>query len=482
MFCRECGAGISADSKFCKECGAKIGGSVKTMALTVQDLEPVASDVNQERLTKLLDMAFWHNDAGNLDAAVKACEAALVINPSSTTAHSLLATIYEKKGDDESAIAHLQVVLELNPDSFADQAKLEELRKGERVRAIQPPTGYRWIPPALSGIASAGPRLGIGDLADRKVGNVRLLPLVSSGVVTLLVLGMGVAAIRMQEKSASANPVSATGRVAAVSPEFSNQPMPQPFETPAPSPSSAAIAAGPATRTQTAGNKAPDVSSTPDVFSAADDPMMRQVFSAAEDRVLAGSGERRRRGDDGGTNAKPLPPLKAVPLEPAVVAPAPVELPKPAVSTENLPTHTVMVSDLGGSNPANSAPAGYPAAAPQADPSTPPAQPESASGNGQDSVVHVTVHEADTPTAGNSGINQGTAPVTVSPIHVDEAQAYQSYALSLQQQGDYRGAKAAYERAIRTYKAEIREGHDGDDVQRGLQACQTGLEICQQSL
>ena len=172
MFCSQCGADNSADSKYCKECGTYIAPASLGLAASSQDFTSahpqdfagVEDPIRQERLTKLLDMAFWHNDVGNLDAAVLAAEAALTINPNSTTAHSLLGTLYEKKGNDAQAIAHVEAVLELNPDSAADAAKLEMLRRGVRAMAVPPPVGFRWIPPALAG-SSLGE--AVGRFADR---------------------------------------------------------------------------------------------------------------------------------------------------------------------------------------------------------------------------------------------------------------------------------------------------------------------------
>lgn len=478
MFCRECGAGISPDSKFCKECGAKLGGLgiVKTMALTVQDLEPVAGDVNQERLAKLLDMAFWHNDAGNLDAAIKACEAALVINPASTTAHSLLSTLYEKKGDDERAIDHLEAVLEINPDSIADQTKLDQLKRGVHVKAIQPPTGYRWLPPALTGLTSAGFRVRLDNLLDHKVGNVRLMPIAYSGLAVVVVLCVGFAAVHAQQSKLRSGIVTSTNSDVPIDRQVATNQQPPVQSVPSPfvqQPPAVTMSTAPDhTSTTTKKPTASDIAKTPDVFGASDDPVAQKIFSDAESRVMNGSAPLPRKGDDGGTNPRPLPPLTAMPLDTKPIAPAVVDLPTPIATTTNLPQHTVVVSQLNsdqGSAPQSTSPA--PPVATAAVPSS--------NGSGLVPVVRVTVHDSN---SGSTEVNRGEAPSSVPAAHNDGGQAYQQYALSLQQQGDYKGAKAQYEKAIRMYNARIREGHDSDDVQRGLQACKTGLEICQQSL
>ena len=81
MYCHDCGTANTVDSKYCKECGSKINDGYRTMMLSVQDLPVNQSDETLDRLTRLLDMAFWHNEAGNIEAAITASEAALAINP-----------------------------------------------------------------------------------------------------------------------------------------------------------------------------------------------------------------------------------------------------------------------------------------------------------------------------------------------------------------------------------------------------------------
>ena len=116
LFCTECGTRNSADSKYCKECGYPINAGYRTLMQSIEgDLE--IDDAGRQRVKKLLDMAFWHHESGNPDAAVIACEAALTIQPNCTTAHSLLGILCEKSGDDAGAVEHFESVVRLNPDS-----------------------------------------------------------------------------------------------------------------------------------------------------------------------------------------------------------------------------------------------------------------------------------------------------------------------------------------------------------------------------
>ena len=93
------------------------------------------------------------------------------------------------------------------------------------------------------------------------------------------------------------------------------------------------------------------------------------------------------------------------------------------------------------------------------------------------SHIHITVRQAAAsdadPIVASSGDEQGA----------DGAQGDkdQQRALALQQGGDYKQARLAYGNAIRAYEAQIASGRDVETAQRGVAACQTGLQICQQS-
>ena len=141
FFCDDCGTRNTPDSKYCKECGAQIHVAYQTLALS--DHDHVDDAVQQERLAQFLDMAFWHTEAGNTDAAVRACRRRPGDQPNSTTAHSLLGSLYEKKGDDARAVEHFERVLALNPDSEADRAKLAAAPRGRPRPSVRPSPVYR---------------------------------------------------------------------------------------------------------------------------------------------------------------------------------------------------------------------------------------------------------------------------------------------------------------------------------------------------
>jgi len=449
VYCHECGTGNTVDSKYCKECGTKINDGYRTMMLSVQDLPVNQSEETLDKLTRLLDMAFWHNEAGNREAAIVAAEAALAINPGSTTAHSLLGTLYEKKGDDEAAIGHFEAVLALNPNSAADAAKLDQLRRGIHVQAAAPPAAHLWLPPAVVKLAPQV-RQRWADLAGSRVrpGVLQRRPLMAAAAATGAVLICGLLLMRpwARAETVVTYPVSAPAPVTA-------GPNPLALPNTAPAPSAPPMVLMPAPSSSTS----PPVSYAAPLVTA-HDPFAGRASAlapAAPPRWSLPAGPPRRAAR--GRNARrDLPALRLAAL-PAVggtgIAPAPVALPEgvPLATVEALPQHTVVVGSLAGRAPLGSA-ADLPA------------------------HIHITVHQARGGEADAS-----PAPLGGGSDEGAKADSYQQRALSLQQGGDYRQARLSYQSAIRDYEAQIAAGQDVETAQRGLAACQTGLQICQQS-
>ena len=473
MYCQDCNTGNSVDSKYCKECGTKINSGYRTMMLSIQDLPLHQSDEDVEKLTRLLDMAFWHNQAGNHDAAITACEAALSLNPNSTTAHSLLGTLYEKRGEDEKAIHHFEAVLALNPESQADAQKLEQLRRGVHVRATAPPVAHQWLPPVF---LKLGPTLGkrLASLSatplPENLGRVdpQRRPLYAAGAATVVVLLGGLLLTHpwAQADTVKTYPVTAPAAPPPVSVAQSGFGT----QTAAPMPP---VVMMPGRANMIVPSYVPPALTARDPFAG----HVPAPYSASSAVASAGAGSpqwslppvprtvvRRSRGMD-------LPPLRLAALPPAGsdsgipggIAPAPISLPPgiapsvltgPAVAA--VPRHTVVVGNF------SSAPA--PSAAPyQSDLS---------------SHIRITVHQSH-----DDASSSAIAPSMSVSGSGDEGQgsAYQQRALSLQESGSYPQAKQAYQSAIRSYQTQIAAGRDVETAQRGLAACQTGLQICQQS-
>jgi len=453
VYCHDCNTANTVDSKYCKECGAKINDGYRTMMLSVQDLPLGQSEETLDRLTRLLDMAFWHNEAGNVAAAITASEAALAINPNSTTAHSLLGSLYEKKGEDTQAIHHFEAVLALNPDSAADAAKLDQIRRGVHVKAVGPPITQQLVPPVL---VKLGPTLrqkwaGLAEAGTHRAALQRQ-PLYAAGAVTAGVLLLGLLLTRpWANAEAVAPPVPPPGVGVNHSPfaggtaPISQVAAPAPPLVLTPSPSSGG-------------------SYSPPSMLAAHDPFAGRVPTAAPPAAalptwslppVPSRATARRRRQAG------LPPLRLTALPPVgsegSLAPASVTLPAgiggPLASFASIPQHTVVVGSIAS------------AAGDQ------PAQSDAPS------HIRITVHQV-------KDTESGDAPVTAGDSQSDgsaKAASYQESALSLQQKGAFKQARIAYQRAIGAYEAQIGLGQDVETAQRGLAACQTGLQICQQS-
>ena len=200
-FCDDCGTRNTADSKYCKECGKKNHVLYQTPTLTADD--QVEDTAQQERLTQFLDMAFWHTEAGNTDAAVRACNAALAIQPHSTTAHSLLGSLYEKKGDDTQAIAAFRAGPGPQPGQRGRPRQTGQIRNGVHTQPVKPSRLYHWLPPALAHFRVAGWAEKITRLPppDMTVMPTRPNPALAAGAAAVLVLACGLFMIKPPQRA-----------------------------------------------------------------------------------------------------------------------------------------------------------------------------------------------------------------------------------------------------------------------------------------
>ncbi|MDQ2687529.1 MAG: tetratricopeptide repeat protein [Armatimonadota bacterium] len=461
MFCNDCGTRNGVDSKYCKECGAKVNDGYRTMMLTVEDLAGVEDDQGQQRLTRLLDMAFWHNEAGHTAAAIRAAEAALQIHPLCTTAHALLGSLYEKKGDDAKAIEHFEEVVRLNPDSEADATKLDQVRRGIHTKAVVQPPAYRWLPPALVGLTA-----GTFNTTDWKTSLRKPHPVLIAGAAGLLVLSVGWAMVKSAAPSRTMRVASAT----AVTPAPAVVGLP--YGTVAP-PAPVFLKPG-AVANVKAKPFVPEI--------APDGPFGETLPAGASTAPLGRTSSRSERAarvasrPRVGGNNDVLPPLslKAVPLPSQSLAPMPISgitpAPAPMAAVESMPQHTVVVSRL-------------------ASQGTPPPAPTfaTAPSNGMSSdggaPGQISIHISRSSNAEAISISDHSSPTrhTAEGGGAGDGDTFQQSALDLQNQGNFHQARSAYQKAIHAYKSQIASGHDTETAKRGLQASQTGLQICDQS-
>lgn len=480
MYCLECGTKNSADSKFCKECGVTVAtGQPRSLSLNA-DIAPVGDPVTKERLVNLIEMAFWHNDAGNIDPAIMACEAALAINPSSSTAHSLLGTLYEKKGELDRAVEHLEAVVNLNPDSTADVAKLEQLRNGVRTKTFELPTGYRWVPPALAsyaGLAALRSKVAEWKLEERRVGSVKLVPALSALAAVAAVAAIGTQVLKPQ-RPALANTTSPSITPTSVANSAFSDPNAQ-----LPAPATLTPPSNAGRNTAWPSFKSTTVPTAN--FKQGPDPFGEKLTSTAGTRPVwtdaNSSPLKLTAGRKSSSNQLSLPPLtlKAVPPtgQTGTLAPAPVSIVpgNASVSQGELKQHVVAVTSLNGGG-------GYPQVA-----SNDTGNSDNSSGDGGvQPVIRVAVHNGDSSgvavSQGSGGTSSGDSGAPASNVTLDRAASWQQSALAQQQDGNYRTAASSYQQAIKAFKSQISSGQNVDAARRGLKACQTGLEICQQSV
>ncbi len=142
MQCRYCGAYNDPDKKNCVLCGKVItaptaaGGSDADPPPTpavAPDPVPVrlGRQLTQEehiRIGELIYSAYKHKESGAIEDAIAACQGALALNESSAPAHTLLASLYESKGEIPSAIYEYEKVQALDPGNVANRQKLDILR------------------------------------------------------------------------------------------------------------------------------------------------------------------------------------------------------------------------------------------------------------------------------------------------------------------------------------------------------------------
>jgi len=118
--CTKCGKESPDEARFCRACGAPL--TKEAPAAT-----PAAGVTPEERARRLLEDAFRLSEEGRVLAAIEACKQAVSLNPRSTSAHSLLGTLYERQGERDDAIREYEQVLTLSPGSTAERRRLNEL-------------------------------------------------------------------------------------------------------------------------------------------------------------------------------------------------------------------------------------------------------------------------------------------------------------------------------------------------------------------
>jgi hypothetical protein len=404
----------------------------------------------EARLRKLVELAFWHNQVGNIGGAVAACEAALAIDPLCTTALSLLGCLYEKKGDLPNAVNMFERVVALNPESGADLAKLQALKEGVILKPARQIALLRWLPPALYDMASTG----------------RSGPIILSSACVVAVLVLGGAILHFATNQAPAHnstasaPSSAANQRGAVGTASANSPLPVP-DAPKQTASTAPTYGAPSQTTVVLpqGQSPSPASRT-----------TRYVFPTAGNTADAAPSYVARRTSPLLEQVRPLPSIATAPS----YGYRPPSANTVSVSNGNVPEHTVPVGFHSDTVAVGGAYAGQSGQNPSGASGGGSNQSQGES-DGAPSSIQISVHPA-----GQSSMSSG-ASSSASDGVTARATALQQRALSLQQQGDYDRAAASYQTAIAEYKKAISNGINVDLAQRGIATCETGVKICQAS-
>ena len=436
MYCTDCGSRNPQESNYCRECGRKIlsfedearlAPSRTSKLLNIEMTEPPAEP---DKLRLLLDMAFWHNEVGNVSGAILACEAALKVDPYSTSALSLLGCLYEKQGKDDKAIEAFERVVQLNPDSIADAEKLENLLRGIRQKAVTPTLTYQLMPPLLL----------------QAIRRYPALPFAGGLLVGLVLLVVGVGSIWSRMKPAPVQQYEPVSTVASLpgamhAPAVSSQPVLQ----------------------QSAGLPTPSTGVVPDPFIIQRQNELARAAAAQSQLAAANVVPKVQKQVSSPTPMPSVETIKPLAVPASIVPNHVVEV----VQAQPENDHVVMVGEQPQENSVNDG-------SQSGDGDSLPAPPAS--------HIYITVHGAtassnpneSTPTPSD---NEGNA----ISLREDAGASLQQKGLTMQDAGNYKSAEAAYESAVAAYQQDIANGRDSDQAKRGIEACQVAIEICKQS-
>lgn len=141
--CPNCSTNNGVTNKFCRECGLKLESAEQIVEEQAAPAQTAAVQPHDEvNLGEELFSIMRLYDNGDLESAEERVCRIIESNPSSASAHSIRALIYERKGDNESAngnediaqdylekaIKDYEAIMALNPHSAADRGKLSILK------------------------------------------------------------------------------------------------------------------------------------------------------------------------------------------------------------------------------------------------------------------------------------------------------------------------------------------------------------------
>ncbi|MHB9024632.1 MAG: tetratricopeptide repeat protein [Armatimonadota bacterium] len=113
MDCFQCGVTLPDGTTICSSCGADIGRAERVQL--GEEIHRLLAEANLCRLR------------GQYDEAISVSTRILRLDSSNAAAHSLLGDIYREQGNYHEALGWYKLAVQLNPNSHADRAKLDEM-------------------------------------------------------------------------------------------------------------------------------------------------------------------------------------------------------------------------------------------------------------------------------------------------------------------------------------------------------------------
>lgn len=111
--CKDCRIILENDVRFCPNCGKSVASG--------------EGDEPDLRLAALLTSASLHKIKKEWDAAIADATEALEIDPNNADVASLLAAIYEQKGNKDEAAVWYRIALDLDPKNAATRVRLDRV-------------------------------------------------------------------------------------------------------------------------------------------------------------------------------------------------------------------------------------------------------------------------------------------------------------------------------------------------------------------
>lgn len=432
MQCSKCKTLNEDDSRFCKRCGQYLYHNEKT-----DEKKPD----EHIRVGELIYAAYKHKESGKVDEAILACQGALTLNDQSSSAHSLLASLYEMRGDINLAIEEYRKVLKIEPDNNSIKEKIAYLDNILLEPANQPSVpgfNIEYLRPYMPAITAVGAMLLVliigfslikvlsrgssSGIADRNTSTTQQQPIP-----------------QIQQQDQQVNPANQQQQTYPSQAQIENPQVAQPQTTTATAP-------------------------------------VQQLPNTQSTNTETRNNTRR------GIPSVPLPrviqPTAIVPRNATVISPI---YPQSSSNVNNSPVIVPVDENNGQSR--NKYPEPPKISQPSITytaPKTTPAKTNTAS------PVIQPVQDPEERAMQLQGAGKYNDAISAYQNILkktnDKARVYQQLALSFQHSGKNQQAIDSYRKAISAYKEQLSAGRDASDVQRDIRSCEAGIMASQSQL